>query len=169
MGDYDFKTTEFKVSGFADLYKTVEHIGQAALARELAPMLTEALEPMRDAARAFAPDDPITGPPWNLNTSIEISTRQRSGRQKRDSLLGENTFAQAFMGPTKFGYPEAIFAEFGTTLRFQKDPTKSTGAMRAVPYMRPAWDGYKQTTLKIIEILFPSHIMAVARKYGPRR
>lgn len=169
MGDFDFKTTSFEFKGFKELYRTLDHLPEAVLSKELSPILERSLEPMRVYAATLAPDDPITGPPWDLPSSIAVSSRQRSGRAKSDRALGRFD-ARAYMGPTKFGYPEAIFAEFGTTQRHWKEPgaVKSTGVMRAQPYMRPAWDTQKHVALNIIRDGLAERIEVTARKYGPK-
>lgn len=154
MGDFDFTKTSFEMTGFAELYRAIDHLPEVVKARELEPVVTAALEPIRDTARALAPDDPLTGPPWNLNTSIEVGTRQRSGRAKHDRALGQYD-ARAYVGPTKYGYPQAIFEEFGTV------------HAPAWPYMRPAWDAHKQAALEIIKVKLGTRLREIAQKYGP--
>lgn len=170
MGDFDFKTTSFEMKGFKELYRAISHLPEVVLKKELEPILVRSLEPMRVYASTLAPDDPLTGPPWNLPTSIEVGTRQRSGPARSDRALGKYD-ARAYMGPTKYGYPEAMFAEFGTTQRSWKEPgpIKYTGVMQAQPYMRPAWDSQKHVALKIISDNLGERLMQVARKYGPKR
>lgn len=154
-GDYDFKTTSFELKGFKDLYKAIDHLPETVLKKELEPILIRSLEPMKEFARVLAPDDPLTGPPWNLPTSIEVGKKQRSGRARRNRALGKYD-ARAYMGPTKFGYPQAIMQEFGTR------------NMVATPYMRPAWDSEKETALKIIGRELGARLMLIAKKYGPK-
>lgn len=155
MGDFDFKTTEFKVEGFKELYRAIDHLPEVVKKQELEPLLVESLLPMRDAARRLAPDDPLTGPPWNLPTSIEVSTRQRSGRAKSDRALGRFD-ARAYVGPTRFGYPQALFQEFGTTRHV------------AQPYMRPAYDTKKHQTVDIIKAGLGERLRMIVRKYGTK-
>ena len=167
MGDFDFKTTHFEVRGFKELYRAIDHLPEAVKKSELEPILVAALIPMRDLARRLAPDDPLTGPPWNLPSSIEVSVRQRTGRSKFDRALGRYD-ARAYMGPTKYGYPQAVFAEFGTTQRRWKPPgaEKSTGVMTARPYMRPSWDSDKHTALRILADGLGDRLEMIIRKYG---
>lgn len=138
MSDFDFKSSGFTVSGFAELHKNIERLTQVQRSIGLSPLLEKALTPMSYAAYGLAADDPRTPPPWDLKTSIEVSKRQRSSRTKNDRQLGQYE-ARAYMGPTKYGYPEAIFMEFGTV------------KMGAQPYMRPAWDAGKEGALEIIK------------------
>lgn len=155
MGAFDFKTTSFEFKGFKELYKAIDHLPETVKKEELEPLLIKSLEPMRDKARSLAPDDPLTGPPWNLPTSIEAGNRQRGGRAKLDRQLGRFD-ARAYMGPTTFGYPQAIFQEFGTV------------KMAAQPYMRPAWDSEKHHALQIISDGLAARLQMIARKYGPK-
>jgi hypothetical protein len=151
MGDFDFKGEGFTMSGFADLYSNLDGLTEKQKAQDLSPLLKEALTPMSLVAIALAPDDPTTGPPYDLKSSIAVGTRQRSGRARQDRALGQYG-ARAYMGPTKFGYPQAIMDEFGTI------------KMVARPYLRPAWDAGKVGALEIIKAGFAARVMASVKK-----
>lgn len=151
MSAPDFKTTSFTVAGFSDLYRTLDHLPDLAKRRGLEPLTVRALEPMRDTARYLAPDDPLTGPPWNLKTSIDVSTAALTVK-----AYERISAARAFMGPTRYGYPQALFQEFGTV------------KMVATPYMRPAFDADKDKALQIIKEGFAAQVEATLRKYGRR-
>lgn len=155
MGDFDFKTEGFEFSGFKELYRAIEHLPDTVAKKELEPLLVKSLMPMRDLARAIAPDDPLTGPPYSLPQSIQVRRRQRSGGARRDRALGKYD-ARAYMGPTGGGYPQAIMQEFGTI------------HMRASPYMRPAFEAKKRQTLEIIRAGLAKRLMLIANKYGPK-
>lgn len=154
-GDYDFKTTSFEFKGFRELYRAIDHLPETVIKKELEPILMRSLEPMKEFARVMAPDDPLTGPPWSLPQSIEVGKKQRSGRARRNRALGKYD-ARAYMGPTKFGYPQAIMQEFGTI------------NMVASPYMRPAFESEKETALKIIRRELGERLIMIAKKYGPK-
>jgi HK97 gp10 family phage protein len=155
MGDFDFKTTSFEFKGFRELYRAIDHLPEVVLKKELEPVLVKSLLPMRDLARAIAPDDPLTGPPWSLPQSIEVGKKQRSGRARRNRALGRFD-ARAYMGPTKGGYPQAIMQEFGTI------------HMVASPYMRPAFEARKYRVLEIIKEDLGKRLTLIATKYGPK-
>lgn len=140
---------DFKVKVSPSIYKTMDHLPSVGRTEALEPLVVAALEPMRDTARYLAPDDPLTGPPWNLNSSIEVSTKKR-GVRATERLYR----AAAFMGPTRYGYPQAMFQEFGTV------------KMVATPYMRPAFDADKGKVIQIIEAGFDGRVEAALRKYG---
>jgi len=161
MGAFDFQTHGFNVSGFADLYANLDGLTLKQKQQDLGPLLVKALTPMSLVAISLAPDDPETPPPYDLKSSIKVGTRQRSGRRNRaQGKYG----ARAYMGPTKEGYPQAMFAEFGTGERFHKDPVKSVGMMRAVPYMRPAWDAGRYGALEIIKAGFAETVFNSVKK-----
>jgi hypothetical protein len=169
MSDYDFKTTSFQFKGFKELYKAIDHLPEVVLKKELEPLLERSLLPMMEYAKIMAPNDPLTNAPYSLPESIMVSSRQRSGPARSDRALGRFD-ARAYMGPTKGGYPQAMFAEFGTTQRAWKEPgpVKDTGLMRATPYMRPAYDSEKHTALKIISEGLGERLHMIARKYGSK-
>jgi hypothetical protein len=149
MGAFDFKTEGFAVSGFADLYANLDGLTQSQKARAMGPLLVKALTPMSLVAISIAPDDPLTGPPWDLKSSIRVGTKQRSGRSNRQ--LGQYG-ARAYMGPTKFGYPQAIMDEFGTI------------KMSARPYMRPAWEAGKYAAFEIVKAGFADSVFKAVKK-----
>lgn len=153
MGDYDFKTTSFELKGFKEMYRAIDHLPEFVKKVNLEPLLVQALTPMMEYARVMAPDDPLTGPPWSLPQSIEVSARQRTGRAKNDRQLGKYD-ARAYMGPTKGGYPQAIMQEFGTINHV------------ATPYMRPAWDSQKSVALRIIADGLAERLTMIVRRYG---
>lgn len=155
MGDFDFKTTSFEFKGFKELYQAIAHLPETVIKKELEPLLVKSLIPMRDLARAIAPDDPLTGPPWDLKSSIEVGKKQRSGRARRNRALGKYD-ARAYMGPTKFGYPQATFREFG---RLHQPAT---------PYMRPAFETRKYQVLEVIREGLGKRLALIAKKYGPK-
>lgn len=141
----------FKVKVDPSIYRTLDHLPDLAKSKGLEPLVVKALEPMSETARFLAPDDPATSPPWDLKSSIEVSTKKR-GVKAFERLSA----ASAFMGPTKFGYPQAVMQEFGTI------------KMVATPYMRPAFDADKSKVIQIIEKGFAAQVEAILQKYGRR-
>jgi HK97 gp10 family phage protein len=139
----------FKVTGFKELYKLLDHLPDLAKRKGLEPLVVKALQPMAETARYLAPDDPKTAPPWDLKSSIIVSTKQTQ-TEEYDRI----SEARAFMGPNRYGYPQAVMQEFGTV------------NMAATPYMRPAFDNDKVRAVKIIEEGFAAQVEATLRKYG---
>lgn len=143
--------TEFKVKVDPSIYRTLDHLPDLAKSKGLQPLVERSLEPMAATARYLAPDDPSTSPPWDLKSSIEVSGNKRGVR-----AFEKLSAARAYMGPTRFGYPQAVFQEFGTV------------NMVATPYMRPAFDADKGKAIKIIEDGFAAQVEATLQKYGRR-
>lgn len=143
--------TEFKVNVDPSIYRTMDHLSDLAKSKGLQPLAEQSLIPMRDTARYLAPDDPLTGPPWDLKSSIEVSGNKRGVR-----AFEKLSAARAYMGPTRYGYPQAMMQEFGTV------------NMVATPYMRPAFDADKGKAIKIIEDGFAAQVEATLQKYGRR-
>lgn len=143
--------TSFDVRVDPSIYRTLGHLPDLAKSKGLEPLVVKALEPMAETARFLAPDDPNTGPPYDLKSSIKVSTKKR-GFKAFNRLDG----AFAFMGPTREGYPQAMFQEFGTV------------KMVATPYMRPAFDADKGKAIKIIEEGFAAQVAATLQRYGRR-
>lgn len=139
----------YTVRGFPEIHRKLSHLPDLAKSRGLEPLVVKSLMPMRDTARALAPDDPLTGPPWDLRTSIEVST-EKTGVKAFEKVYS----ARAFMGPTQFGYPQALFQEFGTINHV------------ASPYMRPAFDQDKGKAFEIIRRGFAAQVEATLNKYG---
>lgn len=123
-----------KVEGLRDLEKQLLRLSAAAAKGVARRSAIKAMQPMADIATRLAPDDVVTPAP-DLHTSIAVSTRQKGGRSKMEAFDGP-TQVTVHMGPTKGGYPQAIYQEFGTV------------KMKAQPYMRPAWDMDKMAMLE---------------------
>lgn len=144
----------FKTFGFAETAKALDNIPQAFQQKALTPLLIKALKPIKETAEAIAPDDPRTGAP-DLHRSLVVSDKQRSGRQRSNTVLGQYS-ARAWCGPDKGGYPQAIFDEFGTY------------KMEAQPYLRPTWDTRKDEVLNIIREGFADAVTYAVKLYGVR-
>lgn len=152
MGAYDWQFEGFACQGFSQLNAMLDGLTKVQYSHGMSPVLVAALKPMSLVAISLAPDDPHTGPPWDLKSSITVSTHQRSGRARSNRPLGQYE-ARAYMGPTGFGYPQALMMEFGTIHD------------RAQPYMRPAWDTGKQGALDIIQAGFADQVFKTAKRY----
>lgn len=113
-----------QTTGFRELEQDLAALDKRATRRTVArKALKAAAEPIAAKAIELAPDDPATGPPYDLKSSIAVSTRtsSRSARKRRPSDQ------VVHIGPTKFGYPQAMVQEFGGKFH------------RAIAYMRRAW------------------------------
>tara|TARA_R110000823_G_scaffold10382_7_gene36351 strand:- start:543 stop:1007 length:465 start_codon:yes stop_codon:yes gene_type:complete len=143
-----------QVSGFVELEKELERLGGIAAKKAVArAALRKAMKPMHAAAVSLAPDDPRTGPPYNLKTSIKIGSSVKVGKGYKKQLRTQGA-VEIYMGPTKFGYPQAIMQEFGTVNHAPK------------AYMRPAWENHSRNAVEIIKKEMWQEIAKKAKKLG---
>lgn len=138
------------VSGLREIEKQMENLSRAASKGAARRAAVQAMQPMADLAKSLAPDDPVTGAP-DLHRSIAVSSSSKPGRSIKRLFEGPMQ-VNVFMGPTREGYPQAMFQEFGTIKH------------AAQPYMRPAWDQDKMAMLdRLKEALADQVTKAVAR------
>lgn len=139
----------FKVEGLRDLERSLGVMKQATARNTIRRAEMDALQPMAEVARRLAPDDPSTPDP-DLESSIKVSAQasgvRRSGRGP----------VEAYMGPTKEGYPAAIMQEGGTRHH------------AAQPFMRPAWDGGKERLLHDYTAAMTDQIDKTAKRAARR-
>lgn len=147
--------TSIKVEGLSELLAGMDEFAPATGKAVLRRVGLAALTPMRDLARSLAPDDPTT-PPLDLHTSIEVSTRQKSGRGASRSKEGAASVT-VNMGPTKEGYPAAMPQEFGSV------------KMAPRPFMRPAFDREAEPTIRRVAALLGDEIVKVAKRIAKRK
>ncbi len=145
---------QVSTSGFADLERALLEFKPATAKAVLRRAGIKALEPMAAAARRLAPDDPKTPAP-DLHTSIDVSSKQKSGRAAAIREDGPNTVTLS-MGPTKDGYPQALPQEFGT-----KDQP-------AHPFMRPAWDAGHTQLLEDVQAELTGEIARASARAAAR-
>jgi len=122
----------FTIDGLRELDKGLAEFKWATAKAVMRRAGMKALRPMAEAARQMAPDDPTTGPPHDLKTSITVASKSSAERTGRTSA-GDTVMV--YMGPTRDGYPQAMMQEMGTV----HHPPR--------PYMRPAFEQHKVEAL----------------------
>lgn len=128
----------FELEGLKELVGALDQFTTTVARNITSRSLKEAAEPMARAARAAAPKD--TGV---LRESISASTRADiRGRLRNKNLRF------AFVGPSYSKFddyyaPHAHLIEYGTAARFHKNG-KAVGQTPAQPFMRPAFQQYRQ-------------------------
>lgn len=141
-----------KIEGLRELDEALRELPKATGKNVLRRVARDALEPMAEEARRLAPDDPKTGPPHDLKSSIKVGSRAKAGGGR---LVEKASSVVAYMGPTRDGYPQAMPVEFGSAPHYvNKGAGKAAGKVKATsksrgmhpgnaphPYMRPAFDG----------------------------
>lgn len=144
-----------KIEGLRETEEALRALGKSLGKGVLRRVGMKALTPMRDQARAMAPNDPET--PENIAETIIISTKRPAGEKSeatrafaRTRGMGGST-AQAraaakaagagsvmvYMGPNRD--PKAVQQEFGNVNHGPQ------------PFMRPAWDAQKVPALEGIK------------------
>lgn len=162
-----------KISGLKECQDALGELSKGTARGALRRVLLAAAGPMADAASANAPRD--TG---ELAGSVRVGTKtisrvgkkeyaevMQSGGTKAEAVealkgarraAGEESFALVFIGPTK-AYDKANsikrwVQEFGSSQQSGK------------PYMRPAFDAHKYSTLeRIKQLLMPEIEKTIAR------
>jgi HK97 gp10 family phage protein len=121
-----------RMEGLSELRANMAEIKSAAMRKKtVIAGASKALEPMRDTAREFAPK----GDTGDLSEGIDISTKLSRRQERINNRSGDKSDVEVYMGPSA----ETQYAtenEFGTE------------KMEAQPYMRPAWDMHKRSTLE---------------------
>lgn len=114
-----------KLEGFRELDAALGQLPKATGKNVLRRVAKARLQPIAEAMRRRAPDDPTTGGN-DLKTSITVTTKNPKGNRK-ESLI------EAHAGPGRL--PQAHMQEFGTVNHGPQ------------PYARPAWDEGKDAVL----------------------
>jgi HK97 gp10 family phage protein len=163
-----------RVDGLRELDAALGKLSKSTGRRTLLKVLTRAGEPMAEAARRMAPDDPETGSP-DLKTSIAVSPKlrnptgkaeyaavMRAGGSKGEAVAAlrgakaQDSFAEVHVGPGRGG-AHGVLQEFGTTHHAPQ------------PFMRPAWDQHKGEALEIIKRDLGDEIEKAARRAAARK
>lgn len=139
----------------------------AAIRRTLKRVVLKALIPVALEAEARAPRNQDGDGFRPIHENIEISS-QLSRRQKRGTERAGPNEARAYVGVRAGVAGKAVLAEFGTVLRHWRTG-KSTGAARAQPFMRPAWDNNKWDVLETIEEDLWEEIERTAKQIARRQ
>jgi HK97 gp10 family phage protein len=136
---------QLKIDGWEDLERALRELGsdkdiRLSLKRALN---NKATKQMRDYAESLAPK--ATG---RMARKIAVSTTL-SRRQRRDRGFGggreaDQRYAVLFIGAGPKG--PGVLDEFGTKVRRHKNG-KNVGRTPPQPFMRPAWESYKDAIL----------------------
>lgn len=121
--------TFVQVEGLRELKDALEEFPKATSTNVLKRALMNAGEPIERAAVAYAPM--LTGHlKRSFTAGTKLSRRQSAINQKESKV-------EVYVGPGAL--VQAITQEFGTKTN------------RAQPFLRPAWDGQKNTALGLIK------------------
>ena len=149
-----------KIEGLRELENKLNELGKSASKTVMRNTLKKAAEPIAESARASAPVD--TG---NLKASIGVSTKlskaQKRAQAKSAKASGGKDFSEIFVGSAS---PVAHLVEFGTAPHINQG--KFAGSQHPgtspQPFMRPAWESNKDSSLDIIKSELASQIVKAA-------
>ncbi|NVP55966.1 HK97 gp10 family phage protein [Mycoplana rhizolycopersici] len=120
-----------KVEGLRELDRALGALPKSTAKAVLRQVLKDAGEPIARAARLGAPRHDM-----HLYESIDVSTRLNGRQRGLHREENKPTFQEMFVGTNN---PAGVFQEFGT----------GPGHI-AQPFMRPAWDAHKMSTITLI-------------------
>jgi HK97 gp10 family phage protein len=123
-----------RIEGLQELEAALGELPKATGRNVLRRVLLKRAEPIADAMRARAPDDPATGGN-DLKSSIGVGTRlsKRQAGLHRKAFKDDKAAAEVFVGAGPV--PHAHLQEFGTVNHGPQ------------PFARPAWDAGQATVL----------------------
>lgn len=123
-----------KIDGLRELEAALAGLPRATGKNVLRRVLKTRAEPIAEAMRSMAPDDPETGGN-DLRSSIALSTRlsKRQAGLHRKMFRNDKAAVEMFVGAGPL--PQAHLQEFGTVHHGPQ------------PFARPAWDGGQSAML----------------------
>lgn len=123
-----------RIRGLRELERALAELPKATGKNVLRRVLKARAEPIADAARGMAPDDPATGG-LDLKAGIGVSTvlSKRQRGQHRKMFRNDKAAVEMFVGAGPD--PAAHNQEFGNVNHGPQ------------PFMRPAWDAGKMAVL----------------------
>jgi HK97 gp10 family phage protein len=146
-----------KVEGLRELQVALKELPKATGKNVLRRVLKTVAQPLAEAMRSMAPDDPGTQGDdlrSGIAASPNLSPRQKSANKK---IFGdEKTAAEIFVGPSAANF-YGFFQEFGTVHHAPQ------------PFMRPAWDAGKGPLLDSIEDALWTEIAKTAARLAKRQ
>lgn len=143
----------------AALAELGKSMGRSAMRRAAVTALTPIVEDAKARVRAS------TNGTGKLAESLGVST-QLSRNQRREARRGSKSYFEMYAGTAAL--PHAHLLEFGTGLRFQKEPRKSVGFMPADPFLRPAWDAFRAELPKVVGAELWDEIEKAAKRKAKR-
>jgi HK97 gp10 family phage protein len=144
--------TGLKLTGFKEMDMVLRQLPNATAKRVADRAMKKALAPVASAANGMRPKGMppvIVEKRLNKNQAREFRSEQTD--QVRVMFVGSPS-------------PRAHLEEFGTGPRKHKSG-KSTGIMRARPFMRPAWD---QTREQVLDLLRADLAREIEKAVGRR-
>lgn len=137
-----------KITGLKELDRALGQLPQSVAKQTLRRVLNDAAEPLARQARQLAPRDE-----YHLYDSIDVSTRLSKRQSAMHKKEGGQAFQEMFVGTNN---PAGVQQEFGNERH------------AAQPFLRPAWDSEKGSTLDRISNSLWTEIERSARRLAKK-
>lgn len=145
------RVTRSRVDGLSDINKVLGELPKGLGKATLVRFGKARLQPMKETAKANAPEDE-----GDLKESMHVGTQQGSPGQRR-RRFEDKAAVEVYMGPTADGYPQAVPQEMGSI----NNPP--------VGYMRKAWDQHHQGLLTGLASDLGQAVDKTAKRYAKRQ
>lgn len=144
--------TTVHISGLRELDAALGELPKATARSVLRRVGIKALQPMADAAREMAPDDPTTGG-VDLKASITVGTKLNDRQKKLQRRRDDKAFAEVYMGTND---PAGVQQEFGNVNHGPQS------------FMRPAFSAHAEGAVKIVGKELGDEIEKAAKRLARR-
>ncbi|TNJ39251.1 hypothetical protein [Phaeobacter sp. B1627] len=122
---------KMRIEGAGDIERALAELARGTAKGVMRRAMKKSLKPVADLAGGVSP--------FTIAVTSKLTARQRKearGDRGRSKVV-------LYVGPVQpdgADAPHAHLYEFGTGVRVQASTGRSTGAMPARPFLRPAWD-----------------------------
>lgn len=141
-----------RIDGLRELDAALGELPKATARAVLRRVGIKALQPMAEAARQLAPDDPATQGN-DLKNSITVGTKLNKSQTRLNRKREDKSFAEVFMGPT---VAHGVMQEFGTVNHGPQ------------PFMRPAFTSSAEEAIRIVSGELGEEIEKTAKRVAAR-
>lgn len=132
---------KMKIEGAGSIERALGELPRGTAKGVMRRSMKKSLKPVAQAAQALSP--------FTIAVTSKLTARQ-SREARNDRGRSKVVLYVGPVQPTGEDAPHAHLYEFGTGPRVQAKTGRSTGAMPARPFMRPAWDMAKPVILEIL-------------------
>ena len=144
--------TTMRIDGLRELDAALGELPKASAKGVLRRVGIKALQPMAEAARGMAPDDPQTQSA-DLKASIIVGTKLNKRQASMARKDEGKAFVTVYMGTAD---PAGVPQEFGTVNHGPQ------------PFMRPAFDQHAEGTIRIVASELGDEITKTAARVAKR-
>jgi HK97 gp10 family phage protein len=155
----------FKIAGLRELENALGELPKSTGKNVLRRVAVKALTPMRDAARALAPNDPETAA--SIAETIIVTTKRPDG----DKSDAARAFARGGIAAARAAGSGPVKAYMGPATRHPKVWQQEMGNVNhgPQPYMRPAYDEGRRPAIEAIKDDLWAEIDKAAKRLAKKR